>query len=141
MSKKYWKLIAGSIIVIAFVIYKAVVLNITWTGINETEAGAWKEAVLPVDAIQVIEAESQAELLRASYCLVIPLIIVFIGLIVLGKKKGWFMPSKKGFIIGAVTSFLLQGLHRRALREREDGRGTSHVHRRDLDRDALSPAR
>ena len=109
--KKYWKLVAGSIIAIAFVIYKAVVLNITWTGINETEADAWKEAVLPADAIQVIEAGSQAELLRASYCLVIPLIIVFIGLIVLGKKKGWFMPSKKGFIIGAVASFLLQGLH------------------------------
>ena len=27
------------------------------------------------------------------------------------QKKNWFMVSKKGFIIGAVSSFLLQGLH------------------------------
>ena len=109
--KKYWKLIAVSIIAIAFMIYKAFILNITWTGINETEADAWVETVLPANAVMVIETESQAELLRASYCLVIPLIIVFIGLIVLGKKKGWFIPSKKGFVIGATASFLLQGLH------------------------------
>ena len=109
--KKYRKVIGGSIIAIAFLVYKALALNIIWTGINETEADAWIETVLPANAVMVIEAKSQAELLRASYCLVIPLIIVFIGLIVLGKKKGWFIPSKKGFVIGAVASFLLQGFH------------------------------
>ena len=54
--KKYWKLIAVSIIAIAFMIYKAFVLNITWTGINETEADAWIETVLPANAVMVIEA-------------------------------------------------------------------------------------
>ena len=108
---KYWKLIAVSIIAIAFMIYKAFVLNITWTGINETEADAWIETALPANAVMVIEAESQAELLRSSYYLVIPLLIIFIAFMLIGKKKGWFMPSKKGFIIGAVASFLLQGLH------------------------------
>ena len=109
--KKYQKLIGGSIIAIAFVIYKAVVLNITWTGINETEADAWIETVLPANAVMVIEAESQAELLKSSYFLVIPLLVIFIAFILIGKKKGWFLPSKKGFVIGAVASFLLQGLH------------------------------
>ena len=109
--KKYWKLIAVSIIAIAFMAYKAVVLNITWTGINETEADAWIETVLPANAVMVIEAESQAELLRLSYFLVIPLLIIFIAFILIGKKTGRFLPSKKGFIVGAVVSFLLQGLH------------------------------
>ncbi len=109
--KRHWLAIGIGIIATAFVIYKAVVLNIVWAGISADEADAWKETALPSNAVQVIEAESQAELLKQSYFLIVPLIIVFIALIIIGKKKNWFMPSKKGFIIGAVSSFLLQGLH------------------------------
>lgn len=109
--KRHWLAIGIGIIATAFVIYKAVVLNIVWAGISADEADAWKETALPSNAVQVIEAESQAELLKQSYFLIVPLIIVFIALIIIGKKKSWFMPSKKGFIIGAVSSFLLQGLH------------------------------
>ncbi|MBO4898963.1 MAG: DUF3267 domain-containing protein [Lachnospiraceae bacterium] len=108
--KKYWKPCVIGVIAVFFVIYKITVLNIKWT-ISEEEADAWVETVLPMNATQVLEAESQTELLRLSYYMIIPLIFIFIGLIIIGKKKGWFMPSKKGFVIGAVASFLLQGLH------------------------------
>ena len=108
--KKYRKPIVIGLIAVLFVIYKTTVLNIIWT-ISDEESDAWIETVLQPNATQVIEAESQTELLRQSYFLIIPLIVVFISLIIIGKKKGWFMPSKKGFIIGAVASFLLQGLH------------------------------
>lgn len=86
-------------------------LELVWSGVSTNEADTWKETVLPPNAVQVIEAESQKELLRRSYFLVVPLIIVFIFVIIIGKKKSWFVPSKFGFIMGAVTSFLLQGVH------------------------------
>ena len=108
--KKFWKAIVIGAIAISFVIYKTIVLNIIWT-ISDEESDAWIETVLPLNATQVLEAESQADLLRQSFFLIIPLIVVFIGLMIIGKKKGWFLPSKKGFITGAVASFLLQGLH------------------------------
>ena len=109
--KKHWIAIAIGVAAIVFVIYKVVVLDIVWAGISSNEADAWRETTLPPNAVQVIEAESQAQLLRQSYFLIVPLIVAFVALIIIGKKKGWFEPSKKGFIIGAITSFLLQGLH------------------------------
>lgn len=109
--KKHWIAIAIGVAAIVFVIYKVVVLNIVWAGISSNEVDAWRETTLPPNAVQVIEAESQAQLLRQSYFLIVPLIVAFVALIIIGKKKGWFEPSKKGFIIGAITSFLLQGLH------------------------------
>lgn len=109
--KRYWMPIGIGLIATVFVVYKIIVLNIVWAGLSVDEADAWKEAVLPSNAVQVIEAESQTELLKRSYFLIVPLIVVFIVLIIIGKKKNWFMPSKKGFIIGAISSFLLQGLH------------------------------
>lgn len=109
--KRHWVAIGIGMIAIAFVIYKVLVLNIVWAGISANEVDAWKETILSPNAIQVVEAESQAELLKQSFFMVVPLIVLFIALIIIGKKKSWFIPSKKGFIIGAVSSFLLQGLH------------------------------
>ena len=108
---KYKRIFFLLLTLLFFSIYKLYVLDIVWDGVSIDEASAFKETILPKNAIQVIEAESQAELLMQSYFLIIPLIIGFVAFIVIGKKKEWFVPSKKGFILGAVFSFLLQGLH------------------------------
>ena len=92
--KRHWVAIGIGMIAIAFVIYKVLVLNIVWAGISANEVDAWKETILPPNAIQVVEAESQAELLKQSYFMVVPLIVLFIALIIIGKKKSWFIPSK-----------------------------------------------
>ena len=109
--KKNWLAIVIGIIAIVFVVYKVVVLNIVWAGISADEADAWKETVLPPNAVQVIEAESQSEVLTQSYFLIVPLIVVPTTFILIGKKKRWFITSKKGIMLGVTASFLLQGLH------------------------------
>ncbi len=109
--KDHWSIIFAAAALVLFSIYKVFVLELVWSGVSNNEADTWKETVLPPNAVQVIEAGSQKELLKRSYFLVVPLIIVFISIIIIGKKKSWFAPSKSGFIMGAVTSFLFQGGH------------------------------
>lgn len=109
--RKHWKIMIVGVIALTLIICKTAVLNIVWAGVSVDETDVWKETVLPSNAVQVIEAESQTELLKRSYFMVAPLIIAFIALLIIGKKKSWFTPSKKGLIIGTIASFLLQGFH------------------------------
>ena len=111
LIRKYYMTVIAGAAAATFVIYKILVLNIVWTGINITESDALIETILPSNAVQIAETDSQAELLTHSYFLVVPLITVFIAILIIGKKKGWFSPSRKGLILGIITSFLLMGLH------------------------------
>ena len=83
-----------------FVIYKVFAFNIVWTGINNTENDALTETVLPSNAVQIAETDSQAELLAQSYFLVVPLITVFIAALIIGKKKDGFSHQGKGLFWG-----------------------------------------
>jgi hypothetical protein len=108
-SIKNW-LMFSLLMLAVFVTYKLCVLDIVWE-VNENEAAAWKESSVPADAVKVIQAESQAELLKQSYFLIVPLLAGFCSYLILGKKRCHVEISRAGTAAGAVTSFLLQPFH------------------------------
>ena len=110
--KKHLKrnLLIFSLLLLVFVIYKLSVLDIVWE-VNEREAEAWKESSVPAEAVKVIQAESQAELLRQSYLLIVPLLAGFCLYLIIAKKRCHVEISRAGVATGAVTSFLLQPFH------------------------------
>lgn len=109
--KKYIPLIIIAIILISLGIYKIIVLDIKWDGINADETTAWQKTDLPSSAVQIEEVDSQADLLRQSMYLWVPVLIVFLTVMVVGKKRGMWNPSKSGVIAGTLSSFALQPLH------------------------------
>jgi hypothetical protein len=93
-----------------FVIYKLCVLDIVWE-VSESEADAWRESSVPADAVKVVQAGSQAELLRQSFFLTVPLLVAFFSYMFIGRKKHRLEISRAGVAVGAVLSFLLQPFH------------------------------
>lgn len=86
-------------------------LTLVWDSIVPSEQDAWVTAALPAGAVQVREAESQAEVLRQSLALTVPLFVLFIGSMVRMKKKAACPPDKLALVLGAAVSFLLQPVH------------------------------
>jgi membrane protein YdbS with pleckstrin-like domain len=109
--EKYWPFAAVLILIVLLGIYKLFVIDVVWEGINPDETTAWKVTELPENATQVRETESQSELLRQAMFLVVPLIVVAIVYLVVGKKKNLIQPDKKALIVGMAASFLSQPLH------------------------------
>jgi hypothetical protein len=108
--KKNWLMLSLLMLLTVFVIYKLCVLDIVWE-VYESEADAWKESSVPANAVKVVQTGSQAELLRQSYFLTVPLLVVFCLYMIIGSRKRRLAVSRKGVVIGAVTSFLLQPFH------------------------------
>ena len=108
---KYWPFAVVLILIVLLGIYKLIVIDVVWEGINPDETMAWKVTELPENATQVRETESQSELLRQAMFLVVPLIVVAIVYLVVGKKKNLIQPDKKALIVGMAASFLSQPLH------------------------------
>ena len=63
LIRKYYMTVIAGAAAVTFVIFKILVLNIVWTGINITESDALIETILPSNAVQIAETDSQAELL------------------------------------------------------------------------------
>ncbi|MGI6051601.1 MAG: DUF3267 domain-containing protein [Bilifractor sp.] len=108
--KKNWLLLFFLLLLAVFVIYKLCVLDIVWE-VHESEADVWRESSVPSNAVKVIQTSSQAELLRQSFFMTVPLLIGFCVYLFIGKKKHRLEVSRAGFVIGAVISFLLQPFH------------------------------
>lgn len=98
------------LLLVIFVIYKLCVLDIVWE-VNESSSEVWKETNIPHDAVKVIQTGSQAELIRQSYFLTVPIVICFISFVIYCRKTDRFEVSRAGFVTGAVLSFLLQPIH------------------------------
>lgn len=108
--KKNCLITTASLVLIIFVVYKMCVLDLVWE-ISSDESIAWKECAISSNAVKIEQTESQAELIKQSLFLVIPLIVTGCAFVILCKRKRIYEVSKAGFIVGSVLSFLLQPLH------------------------------
>jgi hypothetical protein len=108
--KGNWLLLILLLLLVIFVVYKLCVLDIVWE-VSKSGSGVWRKTSIPSNAAKVIQTGSQAELIRQSYFLTVPIIICFISFIIYCKKTHRFEISRAGFVTGAVLSFLLQPIH------------------------------